>query len=99
MDFELELVPVPASDVDRAKAFNADYDHKVSDELRFVQLTPPGSALALAQPPRDVPESHADPLIPFRTRAQPPAPPALLPAVLESACPEGPSAAAAYDPR
>lgn len=73
MDFELELVPVPASDVDRAKAFytekagfNADHDHKVSDELRFVQLTPPGSALALAQPPRDVPESHADPLIPFR---------------------------------
>ena len=49
MDFKLELVIVPVSDVDRAKAFyteqagfNADHDHVVSDDLRFVQLTPPG---------------------------------------------------------
>jgi predicted enzyme related to lactoylglutathione lyase len=50
---KLELVPVPVTDVDRAKAFyekvgfNADHDHKVSDELRFVQLTPPGSACSI----------------------------------------------------
>ena len=55
MDFRLELVQVPVSDVDRAKAFytdkagfNADHDHQVSDELRFVQLTPPGSACSIA---------------------------------------------------
>jgi predicted enzyme related to lactoylglutathione lyase len=55
MDFKLELVPVPVSDVDRAKAFyteragfNADHDHTVSDEVRFVQLTPPGSACSIA---------------------------------------------------
>ena len=55
MDWKLELVPVPVTDVDRAKAFyteragfNADHDHKVSDELRFVQLTPPGSACSIA---------------------------------------------------
>jgi len=55
MDFRLELVQVPVSDVDRAKAFytekagfNADHDHHVSDELRFVQLTPPGSACSIA---------------------------------------------------
>jgi predicted enzyme related to lactoylglutathione lyase len=54
MDFKLELVHVPVSDVDRAKAFyvdqvgfNADHDHRVSDELRFVQLTPPGSACSI----------------------------------------------------
>jgi catechol 2,3-dioxygenase-like lactoylglutathione lyase family enzyme len=54
MDWKLELVPVPVSDVDRAKAFytekagfNADHDHVVSDELRFVQLTPPGSACSI----------------------------------------------------
>lgn len=54
MDFKLELVPVPVSDVDRAKAFytekvgfNADHDHRVSDDLRFVQLTPPGSACSI----------------------------------------------------
>ena len=47
MDYKLELVAVPVSDVDRAKAFyeragfNADHDHAVSDEIRFVQLTPP----------------------------------------------------------
>jgi predicted enzyme related to lactoylglutathione lyase len=55
MDFKLELVAVPVSDVDRAKAFytdqagfNADQDHRVSDELRFVQLTPPGAACSIA---------------------------------------------------
>ena len=51
----LELVQVPVSDVDRAKdfyvekvGFHADHDHQVSDELRFVQLTPPGSACSIA---------------------------------------------------
>ncbi|HZC14410.1 MAG TPA: hypothetical protein VE270_10370, partial [Thermoleophilaceae bacterium] len=54
MDWKLELVAVPVSDVDRAKAFyeqvgfNADYDNTVSDEIRFVQLTPPGSACSIA---------------------------------------------------
>jgi predicted enzyme related to lactoylglutathione lyase len=54
MDWKLELVAVPVSDVDRAKAFyeqigfNADHDHVVSDEVRFVQLTPPGSACSIA---------------------------------------------------
>jgi predicted enzyme related to lactoylglutathione lyase len=55
MDFRLELVQVPVSDVDRAKAFyteqagfNADIDVTVSDEIRFVQLTPPGSAASIA---------------------------------------------------
>jgi catechol 2,3-dioxygenase-like lactoylglutathione lyase family enzyme len=55
MDFKLELVSVPVSDVDRAKSFytdkcgfNPDHDHRVSDELRFVQLTPPGSACSIA---------------------------------------------------
>ena len=55
MDFKLELVAIPVSDVDRAKAFyvdragfNADHDHVVSDEVRFVQLTPPGSACSIA---------------------------------------------------
>jgi predicted enzyme related to lactoylglutathione lyase len=55
MDWRLELVQVPVSDVDRAKAFyteqagfNADHDHRVSDEIRFVQLTPPGSPASIA---------------------------------------------------
>jgi predicted enzyme related to lactoylglutathione lyase len=54
MDWKLELVPVPVSDVDRAIAFytkvgfNLDHDHTVSDEIRFVQLTPPGSACSIA---------------------------------------------------
>ena len=54
MDYKLELVAVPVSDVDRAKAFyeqagfNADHDHRVSDEMRFVQLTPPGSGCSIA---------------------------------------------------
>ena len=54
MDMKLELVAVPVTDVDRAKAFyvdqvgfNADHDHKVSDSLRFVQLTPPGSGCSI----------------------------------------------------
>jgi catechol 2,3-dioxygenase-like lactoylglutathione lyase family enzyme len=54
MDFRLELVQVPVSDVDRAKAFyvekvgfNADHDHRVSDGVRFVQLTPPGSGCSI----------------------------------------------------
>ena len=55
MEFKLELVMVPVSDVDRAKAFyvegcgfNADHDVQVNAELRFVQLTPPGSACSIA---------------------------------------------------
>jgi predicted enzyme related to lactoylglutathione lyase len=55
MDFKLELVILPVSDVDRAKAFYvnqigfvADHDHTVSEEVRFVQLTPPGSACSIA---------------------------------------------------
>jgi catechol 2,3-dioxygenase-like lactoylglutathione lyase family enzyme len=55
MDWKLELVAIPVSDVDRAKAFytekvgfHADHDHRVSEGLRFVQLTPPGSACSIA---------------------------------------------------
>jgi predicted enzyme related to lactoylglutathione lyase len=55
MDCRLELVALPVSDVDRAKAFyvdqvgfNLDYDHEVTPELRFVQLTPRGSACSIA---------------------------------------------------
>jgi predicted enzyme related to lactoylglutathione lyase len=55
MDYKLELVTLPVSDVDRAKSFyvdqlgfNADHDHRVSAELRFVQLTPPGSGCSIA---------------------------------------------------
>src|SRR3954452_15613195 len=55
MDYKLELVCVPVSDVDRAKefyvdkvGFNADHDHRVNESLRFVQLTPPGSACSIA---------------------------------------------------
>ena len=55
MDYKLELVAVPVSDVDRAKrfyveqaGFNADHDHRVNENLRFVQLTPPGSACSIA---------------------------------------------------
>jgi len=53
-DMRLELIQVPVSDIDRAKdfyekvGFNADHDHQVTDELRFVQLTPPGSACSIA---------------------------------------------------
>jgi len=55
MDWKIELVAIPVTDVDRAKAFyaeqagfNADQDHTVSEEIRFVQLTPPGSACSIA---------------------------------------------------
>ena len=55
MDWKLELVAIPVSDVDRAKTFytekagfNADHDYTVSEEIRFVQLTPPGSACSIA---------------------------------------------------
>jgi predicted enzyme related to lactoylglutathione lyase len=54
MDWKLELVAVPVTDVDRAKAFyeragfHADHDHRVSEDIRFVQLTPPGSACSIA---------------------------------------------------
>ena len=55
MDMKLELVTVPVTDVDRAKAFYvdkagfvADHDHTVTEGLRFVQLTPPGSACSIA---------------------------------------------------
>jgi predicted enzyme related to lactoylglutathione lyase len=55
MDWKLEVVPIPVADVDRAKAFysekvgfDADHDHTVSDEIRFVQLTPPGSACSIS---------------------------------------------------
>src|SRR5256886_17017110 len=54
MDMKLELVPVPVTDVDRAKSFyvdmvgfNLDHDHQVNDQLSFVQLTPPGSACSI----------------------------------------------------
>jgi catechol 2,3-dioxygenase-like lactoylglutathione lyase family enzyme len=55
VDWKLELVGIPVSDVDRAKAFytdkvgfHADHDHRVTDQIRFVQLTPPGSACSIA---------------------------------------------------
>ncbi len=53
MDWKLELIAVPVSDLDRAKdfyvkiGFNADHDHTVSEEVRFIQLTPPGSACSI----------------------------------------------------
>jgi len=54
MNWKIELVAIPVTDVDRAKAFyveqvgfNADHDHRVTDTLRFVQLTPPGSACSI----------------------------------------------------
>lgn len=55
MDMRLELVPVPVTDVDRAKAFyvdkvgfHLDHDHRVNESLRFVQLTPPGSGCSIS---------------------------------------------------
>jgi predicted enzyme related to lactoylglutathione lyase len=55
MNWKLELVFVPVTDVDRAKAFyveqvgfHADHDQQVTDSLRYVQLTPPGSACSIA---------------------------------------------------
>ena len=54
MDMKIELIAIPVTDIDRAKdfyvkvGFNADHDHTVSDEIRFVQLTPPGSDCSIA---------------------------------------------------
>jgi catechol 2,3-dioxygenase-like lactoylglutathione lyase family enzyme len=55
MDYRLQLIAVPVSDIDRAKAFyveqagfNADHDHTVDEDVRFVQITPPGSACSIA---------------------------------------------------
>ena len=55
MDWKLELVGVPVTDVDRAKVFyteqagfGADHDHQVNEDLRFVQCTPPGSGCSIA---------------------------------------------------
>jgi catechol 2,3-dioxygenase-like lactoylglutathione lyase family enzyme len=55
MDWKIELIFIPTTDVDRAKAFYADqvgfhldHDHRVNEQLRFVQLTPPGSACSIA---------------------------------------------------
>ena len=55
LEMRIELIQIPVSDIDRAKTFyvekagfNADEDHQVTDELRFVQLTPPGSACSIA---------------------------------------------------
>lgn len=54
MEMKIELIPIPVTDVDKAKAFyvekigfNADHDHQVNENLRFVQLTPPGSACSI----------------------------------------------------
>ena len=54
MDWKIELVAIPVTDVDRAKSFyvdqvgfNADHDYQVNEQLRFVQLTPPGSACSV----------------------------------------------------
>jgi predicted enzyme related to lactoylglutathione lyase len=55
MDWKLELIGLPVTDVDRAKAFyseqvgfTVDHDHEISDDIRFVQITPPGSACSIA---------------------------------------------------
>lgn len=55
MDWKIELIPIPVTDIDRAKRFYEekagfvlDHDHVVSDEIRFVQMTPPGSACSIA---------------------------------------------------
>ena len=55
MDWKIELLAVPVTDIDRAKAFyvdqvgfHADHDVRVNEKLRFVQLTPPGSACSIA---------------------------------------------------
>lgn len=54
MDWKIELIGVPVTDADRAKefyeriGFNLDHDHEVSDDIRFVQMTPPGSACSIA---------------------------------------------------
>jgi predicted enzyme related to lactoylglutathione lyase len=55
LDWKLELIQVPVADIGRAKAFytekigfSAEHDHQVTDDMRFVQLTPPGSACSIA---------------------------------------------------
>jgi catechol 2,3-dioxygenase-like lactoylglutathione lyase family enzyme len=54
MDWKIELISVPVTDIDRTRDFwaaigwNVDYDHTVSEEIRFVQITPPGSACSIA---------------------------------------------------
>ncbi|GAA5100767.1 glyoxalase superfamily protein [Nocardia iowensis] len=53
MDWKIELIAIPVTDVDRAKdfytkiGFNADHDHRVDENIRFVQLTPPGSGCSI----------------------------------------------------
>ncbi|MFI6218802.1 glyoxalase superfamily protein [Nocardia brasiliensis] len=53
MDWKIELIAIPVTDVDRAKnfytsiGFNADHDHRVDENVRFVQLTPPGSGCSI----------------------------------------------------
>ncbi len=55
MDYKIELIIIPVTDIDRAKAFyvdqvgfHADFDQRVDEQIRFVQLTPPGSACSIA---------------------------------------------------
>ena len=71
VDWKLELVAIPVSDVDRAKSFYtdkvgfaADHDHRVSEDMRFVQLTPPGSACSIA-----IGRGHRDARLRARCRA------------------------------
>jgi predicted enzyme related to lactoylglutathione lyase len=66
MDWKLELVALPVTDVDQAKAFycdrvgfHMDHDHTVDENIRFVQLTPPGSACSIAFGRGIVPEDQA----------------------------------------
>jgi predicted enzyme related to lactoylglutathione lyase len=66
MDWKLELVALPVTDVDRAKAFycdqvgfHVDHDHTVDENIRFVQLTPPGSACSIAFGRGIVPDGQA----------------------------------------
>jgi catechol 2,3-dioxygenase-like lactoylglutathione lyase family enzyme len=54
LDWKIEVVTIPVSDIDRARdfysekvGFNVDIDHRISDDLRLVQLTPPGSACSI----------------------------------------------------
>jgi catechol 2,3-dioxygenase-like lactoylglutathione lyase family enzyme len=79
MEWKLELVAVPVSDPDEAKAFytekagfNADHDHRVSDDVRFIQLTPPGSgcSIALGKGITDAAPGSVRGLTPGRTRHQ-----------------------------
>ena len=67
MDYKIELIILPVSDVDRAKAFYADqvgfvvdHDHRVNENVRFVQLTPPGSVHGLQIVIDDADAAHAE---------------------------------------